>query len=86
MTKCPFLSGDKLNENGRMRVNEFFQVDGFTHIFALGDVCDTEDLRLAYVAKEQAKHLIKNLELYFTNKPMKPWVPSELSNPSLHIC
>jgi len=69
------------NENlagGRIKVNEFNQVNDYKNVFAIGDVAtkiDTENPKglpmLAQVAIQQGNHLSKNLIKLIENKPMK---------------
>lgn len=73
----PFVS-----KGNRILVNEFNQVKGFDHIFAIGDVAqaETEDFPLGYPmmaqpAIQQGKQLGENIvRLLIENKPMKPFV------------
>ena len=72
----PFVS-----KGNRLLVNEFNQVKGFEHIFAIGDVAqaETEAFPLGYPmmaqpAIQQGKQLGENLVRMIENKPMKPFV------------
>ena len=48
----------KINpQTGRIKVNNYFQVDGFENIFAIGDICDKE-AKLGYFAGQQANMLL----------------------------
>ena len=58
---------------GRLRVNEFLQVDGYTDIFALGDCCDTEEPKLGYVAGLHGTWLGSQLKDYFDGRKIKPY-------------
>jgi len=66
---------------GRLKVNQFNQVDGYPHIFAIGDVAAVITDKtpkghpmLAPVAIQQAKNLATNLNQILVNKPLKPFV------------
>jgi len=71
---------DFLCRGNRLKVNEFNQVAGFEHIFALGDVAQMEsDLypnghpMMAQPAIQQGENLGKNLVRISENKPMLPF-------------
>lgn len=64
----------------RYKVNRFNQVMGYGDIFAIGDIgyMETEDFpkghpQVAQPAIQQGEHLAKNLELLFSDKPLKPF-------------
>ncbi|TYP72773.1 NAD(P)/FAD-dependent oxidoreductase [Aquimarina intermedia] len=68
---------DKIN---RYKVNRYNQIEGYTNIYALGDIAymETEDFprghpMVAQPAIQQGKHLAKNLKRHFNNKAMKPF-------------
>jgi NADH:ubiquinone reductase (H+-translocating) len=73
----PFVS-----KGNRILVNEFNQVKGFEHIFAIGDVAqaETQDFPFGYPmmaqpAMQQGQQLGENIvRLLIDNKPMKPFV------------
>ncbi|CAF0739959.1 unnamed protein product [Adineta steineri] len=63
----PLIS--KLNpQTGRLIVNNYFQVDGYENIFAIGDICDKE-AKYGYVAAAQAEYVAKFLTLIDKKKP-----------------
>lgn len=64
----------------RIKVDSYSRVEGFDHIFALGDVAAmvSEDYprghpMVAPVAVQQAQHLAKNLKKYSKSQPMQPF-------------
>ena len=68
---------DKIN---RYKVNQYNQIEGYTNIFALGDIAlmETEDYpkghpMVAQPAIQQGKHLAKNLKRHLNNKAMEPF-------------
>lgn len=76
------LRADAVEKNARIKVNEFNQVEGYTNIFAIGDVAQmvTTDPRypkghpmLAQVAIQQGKNLGNNLFARMENREMKPF-------------
>jgi len=44
-----FLPGS-LDENNRIKVNKFLQVEGFTNVYAIGDCCNTPENKMAAYA------------------------------------
>jgi NADH dehydrogenase len=70
-----------LCRGNRLRVNRFHQVDGFTEIFAIGDVAqmESEDFpyghpMMAQPAIQQGRSLGENLVRLVEGLPMKPFV------------
>lgn len=76
------LQQEVMERNGRIKVTAFNQVEGFTNIFAIGDVAQmTTDPKypkghpmLAQVAIQQGKNLGKNLYCLMENKPMTAFI------------
>ncbi|MCW3467711.1 NAD(P)/FAD-dependent oxidoreductase [Chitinophaga nivalis] len=74
--------------NGRILVNEFNQVKGYTNIFAIGDIAQmTNDQRfpkgypmVAQVAIQQGKNVAQNLRLFMEQKPMKAFYYKDLGS------
>jgi NADH:ubiquinone reductase (H+-translocating) len=67
-------------EGGRILVNQFSQVMGPDNIFAIGDIALMRSKKypkghpgIAQPAIQQGKHLAKNLERLFHNRPLKPF-------------
>ncbi len=73
----PFIEGNVSQSNGRILVNEKFQIDNFTNSFAIGDIAiikGMEDLPLtAQVAIQEGNHLAKNIELLSQEKDLLPF-------------
>ncbi|WP_378184876.1 NAD(P)/FAD-dependent oxidoreductase [Aquimarina sp. W85] len=68
---------EKIN---RYKVNEFNQIEGYSNIYALGDIAlmETEDFpkghpMVAQPAIQQGKHLAKNLKRHLRDKAMVPF-------------
>ncbi len=63
--------------DGRILVNEKFQISNFTNCFAIGDISiikGKEDLPVtAQVAMQEGYHLAKNMELVFQEKDLIPF-------------
>ena len=71
---------DLLSRGKRLKVNEFHQVQGFEHIFALGDVAQMESENyphghpmVAQPALQQGQNLGENLIRMSKNKPLLPF-------------
>ncbi len=73
----PFIHEKVTQINGRILVNEKFQIDNFTNSFAIGDIAiikGMEDLPLtAQVAMQQGNHLARNIELFSQEKELLPF-------------
>ena len=41
---------DKMDEKSQLKVNEYFQVDELENVFAIGDCCNSKEIKEAYVA------------------------------------
>lgn len=70
-----------LCRGGRLKVNQFHQVEGFKEIFAIGDVAQMETEAfphghpmMAQPAMQQGENLGENLVRIVENKPLKPFV------------
>ncbi|NCO64058.1 MAG: NAD(P)/FAD-dependent oxidoreductase [Flavobacteriales bacterium] len=73
--------GDFITKGERILVNEFNQVKGFKHVFAIGDVACMESEEfpngfpmMAQPAIQQGKQLGDNLLRWIEQKPMKPFI------------
>lgn len=66
--------GDVVDAKTReVKVNEFLQVNGFTHIFAVGDVSNADSQKVSFVGAKQADIAAKNiLTLITSEKKGKP--------------
>ena len=70
-----------INRSNRYKVNEFNQVDGYSSIFALGDIAMMSTKlypnghpQVAQPAIQQGKLLGKNILRFIKSKPMRPFV------------
>ena len=72
-----YIDEQVTQKNGRILVNEKFQIDNCINSFAIGDISiikGMEDLPLtAQVAMQQGNHLAKNIELLFQEKDLLPF-------------
>ena len=73
----PYIDEQVTQKDGRILVNENFQIDNCVNSFAIGDIAiikGMEDLPLtAQVAMQQGNHLAKNIELLFQEKELLPF-------------
>ena len=73
----PYIDEQFIQKDGRILVNENFQIDNCVNSFAIGDISiikGMEDLPLtAQVAMQQGNHLAKNIELLFQEKELLPF-------------
>ncbi|MEM1339500.1 MAG: NAD(P)/FAD-dependent oxidoreductase [Bacteroidota bacterium] len=73
-------AADLLSRSQRLLVNEYHQVNGFEHIFAIGDVAQMESSdypfghpMMAQPAMQQGENLGENLVRLLERKPLKPF-------------
>ncbi len=41
---------DKMDEKNQLKVNEYFQVEDLENVFAIGDCCNSKEIKEAYIA------------------------------------
>ncbi|KAG0562401.1 hypothetical protein KC19_9G143200 [Ceratodon purpureus] len=51
-----------LDKEGRLMVDRNMRVQGYSYVFALGDVCDTNEIKQGYLATKQAAVVIENMK------------------------
>ncbi|KAI9294883.1 FAD/NAD(P)-binding domain-containing protein, partial [Neoconidiobolus thromboides FSU 785] len=69
---------DCLDEKEFIKVNNYFKVTDYDHIYALGDVSNLEEPKLYYTTHMQAIHLSNNLKLEMKNQSMKEYKNSKI--------
>ena len=57
-----------LDENDRIIVNKHFQVPDCSSIFAIGDCCNTKEVKQAYLAVMRGPVVANNIGLLINNK------------------
>ncbi|XP_077987912.1 ferroptosis suppressor protein 1-like isoform X2 [Glandiceps talaboti] len=67
--------GNKMDNDGRLKVNDYLQVEGHKNIYALGDCANVKETKLAYNAGVHADLVTKNLESESQGKELKPYKP-----------
>jgi NADH dehydrogenase len=73
----PYIDEQVTQQDGRIQVNDKFQIENYINTFAIGDISiikGMENLPLtAQVAMQQGNHLAKNIELLFHEKELLPF-------------
>jgi len=55
------VSVDSIDENNRIKVNEFLEVEGHPSIFAIGDCCNTLEHKMAAFAAKHGELVVSNI-------------------------
>uniref|UniRef100_A0A3Q1LSN9 Ferroptosis suppressor protein 1 n=2 Tax=Bos TaxID=9903 RepID=A0A3Q1LSN9_BOVIN len=71
--------GDRLASNGALRVNEYLQVEGYSHIYAIGDCADVREPKMAYHASLHANVAVANIVNSMKQRPLKTYKPGSLT-------
>jgi len=80
--------GDKLDGDGRLKVNEFLQVEGHENIYAFGDIGNVKVVKTGMRAALEGDYVGASIATLFKNaeshkkaaKPIKPYVVSPPQN------
>ncbi|XP_066881565.1 ferroptosis suppressor protein 1 isoform X3 [Kogia breviceps] len=67
--------GDQLASDGALRVNEYLQVEGYSHIYAIGDCADVREPKMAYHASLHANVAVANIVNSMKQRPLKAYKP-----------
>ncbi|XP_059968635.1 ferroptosis suppressor protein 1 isoform X2 [Mesoplodon densirostris] len=67
--------GDQLASDGALRVNEYLQVEGYSHIYAIGDCADVREPKMAYHASLHANVAVTNIVNSVKQRPLKAYKP-----------
>jgi len=67
------VTSDQIDENGRIKVNEFLQVPGLSNIFAVGDCCNTDEHKMAAFAGAHGDTVAKNILQDLMGGPPSPY-------------
>jgi len=59
--------------NGRVKVDEYFRVSGCPDVFAIGDICNTSEHKMAAHAATHADTVVANILLEAAGKQAKPY-------------
>jgi apoptosis-inducing factor 2 len=68
-----------LDARGQVKVNEFLQVEGHPQIFAVGDLTNTGEPKLAITAGNHATAVAENIQLLMQGAALKPYKRMEKS-------
>ncbi|TKC51627.1 hypothetical protein EI555_008943 [Monodon monoceros] len=71
--------GDQLASDGALRVNEYLQVEGYSHIYAIGDCADVREPKMAYHASLHASVAVANIVNSMKQRPLKAYKPGSLT-------
>ena len=64
---------------GRLMVDNYLQVKGLTDVYAIGDCCDTPEIKVATGAQAHAKYVVENIKLKGEGKEPKPYKVNGMS-------
>lgn len=85
--KIEGLSPDVLTKANRIKVDRYNKVEGYSNIFAIGDIAYMSEMKfenghpqVAQVAIQQGNLLAKNFKNIVVNKPMKPFSYKDLGS------
>ena len=56
-------------------MNDYFQIEGHTHVFAIGDCCNADVMKTAAYVKKHRPVVIKNIKALLGNGVMTKYVP-----------
>ncbi|XP_035947086.1 ferroptosis suppressor protein 1 isoform X2 [Halichoerus grypus] len=65
--------------NGALRVNEHLQVEGCSHVYAIGDCADVKEPKMAYHAGLHASVAVANIVNSMKQRPLKAYKPGALT-------
>ncbi|XP_062070673.1 ferroptosis suppressor protein 1 [Lepus europaeus] len=69
----------RLASNGALRVNEHLQVEGCSHVYAIGDCADVKEPKMAYHAGLHAGVAVANIINSTRQRPLKVYKPGALT-------
>eukprot|EP01114_Cavostelium_apophysatum_P014712 TRINITY_DN387_c0_g3_i1.p1 TRINITY_DN387_c0_g3~~TRINITY_DN387_c0_g3_i1.p1 ORF type:complete len:381 (-),score=72.83 TRINITY_DN387_c0_g3_i1:72-1214(-) len=64
---------DKMDAQGRLRVDQFLRIEGYENIFAAGDINDVSELKQALTGRSQERNVTANIKKMINGKPMAPY-------------
>ncbi|XP_036683716.1 ferroptosis suppressor protein 1 isoform X5 [Balaenoptera musculus] len=73
------LLSDQLASDGALKVNEYLQVEGYSHIYAIGDCADVREPKMAYHASLHANVAVANIVNSMKQRPLKAYKPGSLT-------
>lgn len=73
---------DKMDEKKQLKVNEYFQVEDFENIFAIGDCCNSKEIKEAFIAGLHAANVSANIRNLLDCKVLKKY---KAGNPAMLV-
>ncbi|KAI8489722.1 Apoptosis-inducing factor 2 [Branchiostoma belcheri] len=70
--------GGKLDDSGRIKVNELFEVTGLEHVYAIGGCNDVAEVKMPRHSTAQGELLADNIGRKLDHKEMKPHTQGQL--------
>lgn len=58
-------------------MNKYLQVEGYSHIYAIGDCADVKEPKMAYHASLHANVAVANIINSMQQRPLKAYVPGK---------
>ena len=77
--QIPF-SANKVDKEGRLKVDKFLQVEGVKDVYAIGDCSNVPELKVATGAQAHGEHVAKNIQLLADGKEAKPYTVNGKEN------
>ena len=74
-----------MEKNGQLKVDEYLRVEGHQDIYAVGDCCNSKDIKLAFTAGMQGGLVASNIKARLAGTPEKAWNPGEYNRLSLYL-
>ncbi|OCT71931.1 ferroptosis suppressor protein 1 [Xenopus laevis] len=71
--------GDKMAEDGSLKVNEYLQVEGHANVYAVGDCAFINEPKMAYNAGIHARVAATNVRNSLIGKSLKTYIPGAVS-------
>ena len=66
-----------MEKNGQLKVDEYLRVEGQRDVYAIGDCCNSRDIKLGFKAGMQGGLVAANIKKQLAGKKEKPWSPGE---------
>ena len=76
---------DKVDKEGRLKVDKFLQVEGVKDVYAIGDCSNVPELKVATGAQTHGEHVAANIQLLANGKEAKPYTINEKISMCLSI-
>lgn len=67
------IQAEKTDKMGCLKVDNFLQVEGITDVYAIGDCCNTPEIKVATGAQSHGEFVASNIKLKAEGKAPKPY-------------